>query len=155
MLNPIAKILLDGTQIAVTDPRTDHAAVLFEDGTMVYAHSIGQGPDPHADANADDEPFDSQQDAEAGVPKFHLLGFDDWKLGSIQDYERYVLNRGFYNPAVDPNLFPNVKPEWHWSSTPAAWSSASAWLVGFGSGGVDDYHRYGSGFALAVRRAGQ
>ena len=155
MLNAIAKIMLDGTQIPVTDPRTDHSAVLFEDGTMVYAHSIGQGPEHDADENADDEPFDSQQDAEAGVPKFHLLGFDDWKLATIQDYERYVINRGFYNPAVDPNLFPNVKPEWHWSSTPAAWSSASAWFVFFSYGNVGSVRRGSSGFALAVRRAGQ
>ncbi len=37
----------------------------------------------------------------------------------------------------------------------AAWSSASAWTVSFYSGLVDDYPRYGSGFALAVRRAGE
>ena len=37
----------------------------------------------------------------------------------------------------------------------AAWSSASAWYVGFYGGGVYDLHRNEGGFALAVRRAGQ
>ena len=37
----------------------------------------------------------------------------------------------------------------------AAWSSASAWLVYFYFGSVYDSHRYGHGFALAVRRAGE
>jgi hypothetical protein len=48
-----------------------------------------------------------------------------------------------------------VKSRWHWTSTPAAWSSASAWCVGFYYGYVGDFHRNGSGFALAVRRVGQ
>jgi hypothetical protein len=59
------------------------------------------------------------------------------------------------DPAVDTAAFPFVKSRWYWSSDAAAWSSASAWVVGFGLGDVYDYPRSGLGFALAVRRAGQ
>ena len=37
----------------------------------------------------------------------------------------------------------------------AAWSSASAWNVNFNNGNVNNNHRNNSGFALAVRRAGE
>ncbi len=155
MSDQILKILADGTQVPSSDPRTDHSVVLFPDGTMFTAHSFGPGPDSDADEDAEEPPFDSQQDAEAGAPAFKLLGYDDWRLPTIEEYERYVINRKFHNPATDPNLFPGVKPDWHWSSTPAAWSSASAWVVHFGSGSVSGSLRNDDGFALAVRRVGQ
>ncbi|HDS1654953.1 TPA: DUF1566 domain-containing protein [Stenotrophomonas maltophilia] len=60
-----------------------------------------------------------------------------------------------HEPAIDTSLFPGVLPRWHWTSTPCAWSSASAWLVSFGNGHVGVSPRYDLGFALAVRRAGQ
>uniref|UniRef100_UPI001953E0A4 Lcl C-terminal domain-containing protein n=1 Tax=Stenotrophomonas maltophilia TaxID=40324 RepID=UPI001953E0A4 len=59
-----------------------------------------------------------------------------------------------HEPAIDTSLFPGVLPRWHWTSTSCAWSSASAWGVGFSLGNVSSYPRYSNGFALAVRRAG-
>ncbi len=156
----VMKILADGTQVPASDPHTDHELVLFPDGTMITAFSLGPGPDdPEAPEDADEPPFDSQEDALAAIAKLNelksLQGYSDWKLASIEDYERYVIDRSRFNPAADPNLFPGLEPSWHWSSTPAAWSSASAWLVGFSYGSVAYYHRGHGGFALAVRRAGQ
>ena len=60
-----------------------------------------------------------------------------------------------HEPAIDTSLFPGVLPRWHWTSTPCAWSSASAWSVDFSLGGVSSNLRDSHGFALAVRRAGQ
>ncbi|MGH8075600.1 MAG: DUF1566 domain-containing protein [Lysobacter sp.] len=70
------------------------------------------------------------------------------ELLSIVDISRF-------DPAVDPEAFPFVKPSWYWSSDAAAWSSASAWGVSFGYGDVYYSPRSSNGFALAVRRAGQ
>ncbi|MEJ2790112.1 MULTISPECIES: DUF1566 domain-containing protein [unclassified Pseudoxanthomonas] len=60
-----------------------------------------------------------------------------------------------FDPAIDTEAFPDIKGGWFWTSDLCAWSSASAWYVYFDYGGVVSYHRYGSGFALAVRRVGQ
>ena len=159
MTTAVAKVLNDGTQVPVTDQRTDHIAVLFDDGVMAYAHSIGQGPEHDALEDAENEPFDSFADAEAGVKKIAelgtILGHKDWEFATDKDAERYFINRDFFDPAVDPNLFPGIRPRWHWVNKPAAWSSASAWFVGFYYGLVGNGPRGNLGFALAVRRAGQ
>ena len=60
-----------------------------------------------------------------------------------------------HSPAIDTEAFPAIDGGWFWSSDLCAWSSASAWYVAFGYGGVYGDRRYGSGFALAVRRVGQ
>ena len=60
-----------------------------------------------------------------------------------------------FDPAIDTAAFPDIKGGWFWSSDLCAWSSASAWLVSFLSGGVLSSPRDDNGFALAVRRVGQ
>ena len=82
-------------------------------------------------------------------------GHKDWALPtreqllSIVDISRHA-------PAIDTAAFPDF-PEsgWFWTSDLCAWSSASAWFVGFNGGAVSGVHRDSYGFALAVRRAGQ
>ena len=59
------------------------------------------------------------------------------------------------HPLSSPGYFRDIQNDWYWSKTPAAWSSASAWFVSFFLGLVSGGHRYGYGFALAVRRVGQ
>ena len=96
----------------------------------------------------------SQQDCEAACKALTLAGFSDWDLPTIEELQLPV-DRSRYSPAIDTNFFVDIEDDWYWSKTPAAWSSASAWLVHFGNGYVDYYLRLDYGFALAVRRAGQ
>jgi hypothetical protein len=61
-----------------------------------------------------------------------------------------------YRPAVDPALFPAIRSDWYWSSTPVAWSPASVvWVVSFGSGGSNVCHRDLRAFVRAVRASRQ
>ncbi|MCF5091163.1 DUF1566 domain-containing protein [Stenotrophomonas sp. PA-6-5C] len=139
------KLFADGTSAAGSDPRTDHVAVIdHSTGLMWAVKSIGDN---------DGDPM-SQADCEKACSELRLLGHDDWRLSSRTELAALVDDTR-HEPAIDTALFPGVLPRWHWTSTAAAWSSASAWLVSFYGGLVDYNPRYDYGFALAVRRAGQ
>ncbi|QGM11081.1 hypothetical protein EIELFIGP_01648 [Stenotrophomonas maltophilia] len=139
------KLFADGTSAAGSDPRTDHVAVIdHATGLMWAVKSIG---------DSDGDPM-SQVDCEKACRELRLLGYDDWGMPTRGELAALVEDTR-HEPAIDTSLFPGVLPRWHWTSTPAAWSSASAWFVHFGLGGVSDGRRSYDGFALAVRRAGQ
>ena len=146
------KVLADGTHVAAQDPRTDHVAVFFPDtGWMITAASLG-----------DAKRYDNHGDALKAARELRLLGHDDWQLAPIAPWERHVLDRSRYEPAVHVDLFPGIVSGWHWTSDECAWSrdektgvAASAWYVDSGGGGVDTFHRSYSGFGLAARRVGQ
>ncbi|MBA0283830.1 DUF1566 domain-containing protein [Stenotrophomonas maltophilia] len=139
------KLFADGTSAAGTDPRTDHVAVLdHATGLMWAVKSI---------SDSDGDPM-SQADCEKACSELRLLGHDDWRLPTRSELAA-LADDTRHEPAIDTSLFPGVLSRWHWTSTPCAWSSASAWLVHFYGGGVNYGHRNLSGFALAVRRAGQ
>lgn len=139
------KLFADGTSAAGSDPRTDHVAVVDQSTGLMWAvKSIG---------DSDGDPM-SQADCEKACSELRLLGHDDWRLPTRSELAALVDDTR-HEPAIDSSLFPGVLSRWHWTSTPCAWSSASAWSVNFYYGLVD-YSRRGSlGFALAVRRAGQ
>ncbi|WP_414486313.1 DUF1566 domain-containing protein [Stenotrophomonas maltophilia] len=139
------KLFADGTSAAGSDPRTDHVAVIdHSTGLMWAVKSIG---------DSDGDPM-SHADCEKACSGLRLLGHDDWRLPTRAELSALV-DESRHEPAIDTALFPGVLPRWHWTSTAAAWSSASAWFVLFGGGHVGSDPRYSYGFALAVRRAGQ
>ncbi|WP_164241994.1 DUF1566 domain-containing protein, partial [Stenotrophomonas maltophilia] len=139
------KLFADGTSADGSDPRTDHVAVIdHATGLMWAVKSIG---------DSDGDPM-SQADCEKACRELRLLGYDDWGMPTRAELAALVDDTR-HEPAIDTALFPGVLPRWHWTSTAAAWSSASAWLVYFDGGSVDSYPRSYDGFALAVRRAGQ
>ncbi|XNX69795.1 DUF1566 domain-containing protein [Stenotrophomonas maltophilia] len=139
------KLFADGASAAGTDSRTDHVAVIdHATGLMWAVKSIG---------DSDGDPM-SQADCEKACRELRLLGYDDWGMPTRAELAALVDDTR-HEPAIDTSLFPGVLPRWHWTSTSCAWSSASAWGVGFSLGNVSSYPRYSNGFALAVRRAGQ
>ncbi|MBH1702194.1 Lcl domain-containing protein [Stenotrophomonas maltophilia] len=139
------KLFANGDSADGSDPRTDHVAVIdHATGLMWAIKSIG---------DSDGDPM-SQADCEKACSELRLLGYDDWGMPTRAELAALVDDTR-HEPAIDTSLFPGVLPRWHWTSTPAAWSSASAWYVDFDFGGVNYDHRDSHGFALAVRRAGQ
>ncbi len=140
------KVLADGTQVPATDPRTDHVAVLDPAlNLQFYVHSVG------INGKAATGHKLKEQDA---VGQIDALG-GGWRLAELEEAES-IIDRDRYAPALDPNLFPGIKPAWHLTAKPAAWAPArAAWWVFFYYGGVgSDYLDFG-GWALAVRPAGQ
>ncbi|HGM5525811.1 TPA: DUF1566 domain-containing protein [Stenotrophomonas maltophilia] len=134
------KIAADGSELP--DNATDHVAVLLPDYGLIFtATNIVDSDVPHAKC-------------EAAAKALDLLGHTDWDLPTIEEYQ-LLIDRTRYNPAINTDFFKGIESDWYWSKTPAAWSSASAWIVFFYYGGVGYNPRDSDGFALAVRRAGQ
>jgi len=141
------KVRSDGALIAAGDSRTDHVAVIdHTTGLMWSIESLG---DP---ADADDGI--TQERCIERCQELRLLDHEDWRLPTRAELAG-LIDDTRHEPAIDTEFFPRVKSRWHWTSTPAAWSSASAWYVDFDDGYVYYLRRYCNGFALAVRRAGQ
>ncbi|MCH6484278.1 DUF1566 domain-containing protein [Pseudoxanthomonas sp. LH2527] len=141
------KVLADGTEVSAEDPRDSHVAVIdHHAGLMWSVESLG-------DPDAEDDGI-TQEHCIERCRELRLLDHADWRLPTRAELAGLVDDTR-HEPAIDTNLFPRVKPRWHWTSTPCAWSSASAWGVDFSGGLVDGYHRGYDGFALAVRRVGQ
>jgi hypothetical protein len=141
------KIRADGSHVPFGQACDDHVAVIDNTtGLMFAAESLG-------DPDSPDEGM-SQEACERRCRDLRLLGFEDWILATRSEAVT-LIDDSRHDPAIDTDAFPRIKPKWHWTSTPAAWSSASAWYVLFGLGVVNYGRRDVSGFALAVRRAGQ
>ncbi len=141
------KVLADGTELPAGSDRTDHVAVIdHSTGLMWSVESLGSTED------ADDGI--SQEACANRCSDLRLLGHADWRLPTRSELAALVDDTR-HAPAIDTALFSRVKSRWHWTSTPCAWSSASAWGVDFDGGGVGSLRRGHDGFALAVRRAGQ
>ena len=88
--------------------------------------------------------------AVAACAALDLGGHSDWRLPTRFELES-ILDLGRYNPAIDPDLFPNAENDWHWSSSPDASDPDCAWVVDFDYGSVllNDRHSYA--FVRAVR----
>ena len=141
------KVLANGAHVDGADPRTDHVAVIDHGrGLMFAVESLGN-PDDADDGISHDHCVER-------CKELRLLGYDDWRLPTRAELAG-LIDDTRHDPAIDTNLFPRVKPRWHWTSTAAAWSSASAWVVYFVLGYVNYGRRSGDGFALAVRSIGK
>jgi hypothetical protein len=141
------RVLADGQYLKPDSDRTDHHAVIdHSTGLMWSVESLG---DP-----SDENDGITQEHCIERCKQLRLLGYDDWRLPTRTELAALVDDTR-HEPAIDTSLFPHVKPRWHWTSTPAAWSSSAAWGVFFDDGGVSYGRRSLSGFALAVRRASQ
>jgi hypothetical protein len=76
-----------------------------------------------------------------------------WRLPNVKELAS-LADKGCGFPAIDNTAFPATHNDNYWSSSPNAGISSSAWVVGFGSGGVDSNTR-GGGNAVRLVRASQ
>lgn len=146
------KILADGTHLHADSDRTDHVALLYDDGWMVHVITLSD----------DRDAFDNQANAIKACKSLRALGYDDWQLAPREVWDRHVINVEFFDPAVDPKLYPGVRSGWHHTSTDCVWTkdkktgvASAAWFVYSGGGNVNGDLRSGDGFGFAARRVGQ
>jgi hypothetical protein len=141
MSNPkFIKIGADGAQLP--DDATGHVAVFLPDHGLTFSATSVVATDlPH-------------EKCEAACKALTLAGHSDWDLPTIEELQ-LLIDRSRYSPAINTDFFQDIRNDWYWTKTPAAWSSAAAWSVYFSYGGVNYGPRSYDGFALAVRRAGQ
>ena len=81
-------------------------------------------------------------------------GHKDWRMPTVEELEGIVSFDRYY-PSIDAAYFPRTVFGWHWSGSPYAGSSGSAWVVSFDFG--DSYYYGGRYYGGAVRlvRGGQ
>jgi hypothetical protein len=82
-----------------------------------------------------------------------LCGATDWRLPSVEELTS-IVNYNRFGPAIDTLYFPNTKSAYYWSSSPNAYDSNGAWLVGFGYG-YDGYSYKGDERAVRLVRGRQ
>ena len=142
------KIMRDGHRVDARDSVTDHIALLFpETDWMIGVDTLYRG---------EKNPFASQQDTVAAAKAITLLDYDDWGLADDIVYGRHIIDRRFFKPAADPNLYPRLLlTDTYWTSTVTPWSESSAFFVSIYSGYVCSNGRGSSGFGLPCRRARQ
>ncbi len=58
---------------------------------------------------------------------------NNWRLPTVEELQSLVEYRVF-NPAIDPQVFPNTEPSNYWSSSEAAYDVFYAWSVHFANG---------------------
>ena len=105
---------------AATDA-TDHSAVIDANTGLMWAA-----------VELTDEEVD-HYDAERLATDCRLLGFDDWRLPTVEELFA-IGDRARVRPAIDTDAFPNAKADWYWSSSLFAGVSGLAWIVYFRSG---------------------
>ena len=81
-----------------------------------------------------------------------LCGANDWRMPKKEEL-RSIVHYGRTNPSTDTDYFPNTVSIWHWSGTPYASDSRSAWLVNFYDGYDNAADRSSAAPVLLVRSA--
>ncbi|TVP80733.1 DUF1566 domain-containing protein [Thioalkalivibrio sp.] len=81
-----------------------------------------------------------------------LAGNDSWRLPTVGELQTLVEYRVF-NPAINPEAFPNTPPANYWSSSEAAYDAFYAWSVHFANGFSNWRHKRQRFEARLVRDA--
>jgi hypothetical protein len=76
----------------------------------------------------------------------------DWRLPDFHELGS-IVDRGIFNPSIDPAAFPGTPVGDFWTSSPCAGIATSSWMVYFGNGSVASDYPWGSQFSVrCVRR---
>lgn len=78
----------------------------------------------------------------------------EWRMPTRKEWES-ILDLSRYMPALNTDQHPDVKLEYHWTSTPCAWAPESVvWVVNPDNGCVDSDDRDYDAVVRAVRVVG-
>lgn len=72
-----------------------------------------------------------------------------WRLPTVSELFG-LIDHSRHSPAIDVGVFEDTDSGWYWTSTQAAWNTASVWLATFHDGYVNIGPRYGSNCVRAV-----
>jgi hypothetical protein len=109
---------------------------------LMWSHTLGDG---------ERMDYAEAQKAIAELNRIGAGGFSDWRLPTVEELFAQT-DRSRYNPAVDPERFPDTKPGFYWSSTPdVSDPEGCAWGVYFYDGNAGIHCRVYGGFVRAVR----
>ncbi|MCR6700881.1 MAG: DUF1566 domain-containing protein [Dokdonella sp.] len=76
---------------------------------------------------------------------------EGWRMATLDELEA-IRDITRFSPAVDPTFFPDIHPNFYWTSSPDAEDPDDyAWVVHFRSGSVGLHHRDHRAFVRAVR----
>jgi hypothetical protein len=130
-------LMLAGHTAASADP-ADERFEFIEDGAVVVDRSsglqwmrcsLGQNWTGTACAGlAERYTWDQANDLPSGSAGNH-----GWRLPTVEELQTLVEYRVF-NPAINPQAFPNTPPSNFWSSSEAAYDAFYAWSVHFANG---------------------
>ncbi|MGH8158403.1 MAG: DUF1566 domain-containing protein [Rhodanobacter sp.] len=97
-----------------------------------------------------DKRFTFTEAQEACAALTPLPGCTPFRSATIE--ELFAMgDRSRFEPAVNPDEYPDIENDWYWSSTVDAESpSVNAWDVDFDYGGAGRYSQYGRGRVVAV-----
>jgi len=105
---------------------------------------------PHTDLPDQFKKSMNFAEREAACKNLNFAGKTDWRqpnraeLESMRDFSRY-------NPAVNTEIFPDIKPEWYGTGEEVQGHPDWFWCVGFNYGGVLDYRKVASNYVWPVR----
>lgn len=97
-------------------------------GTLTTTDASEEGTDTCYDsARCDTEKF------VADVNTSELCGYSDWRLPTREELS-LIVDYSTVSPAIDTVYFPNTQSSVYWSSSPNAYYSSGAWVLGFSDG---------------------
>ena len=130
-------LMLAGQTTVSADP-SDSRYQIMEEGKVVFDSdtglswercSVGQTlVDGHCAGLANRYTWDQANALDSDLPEN-----GEWRLPTVDELQTLVEFRVF-NPAIDPQAFPNTPPANFWSSSEAAYDAFYAWTVHFANG---------------------
>jgi len=124
--------LVDNGDATVTDLAT---------GLMWQQCSLGQNREAVCDGEVTSLTWQQALQAAADLnAQGGLAGHSDWRLPNVKEL-RSLVDEACFEPAINPDHFPNTASVQYWTSTPNAYIVDCTWRVSFDTGTADFFYR--------------